>query len=69
MPRRANSIGCVAQRDLIDKLQHPRHTETRVPAHRHGGGAGVGVPALNRQLHPAEALAVGDDADLDALGL
>ena len=69
MPGGAHRVRRVGQRNLIDQFQHTRHAQPRVPAHRHGGGACVGVAPLNRQLHPGKALAVGDDADLNVFSL
>ena len=48
----------MAQRDLIDQIQDPRHTKACVFAHWHRSRAGMGVFASDGHLRPAEALAM-----------
>ena len=53
----------------VDHLDDPRHAEARVDAHRHRRRAGMRLAPGQPHLQPPEALAVGDDADVPALGL
>jgi hypothetical protein len=69
LPHRAHGIGLVAHGDLVHAFHDPRHAQACVDAHVHGGRAGMGVAARERDLQPPQALPVGDDADIAALGL
>src|SRR6056297_2834735 len=69
MPRRTHGMGGMRECDFLDLFQNPRHAEARVLAHGHRGRSGMTVLAGDRYLRPAEALAVGDHADILALGL
>ena len=65
----AHGARLVLHRDLVDKLGDESQAPARVLAHMHGRRAGVAVLARHRAFDPAQALPVGDNADLFALGL
>ena len=69
MAHRAHGVGLVVHRHLVHQLGHPRHAETGIAALRHRRRAGMRVLARQPHLEPPQALAVGDDADVDALVL
>ena len=69
MPDRPDRRRLVRHRHRVHQLGDPRHPEPGVPPHRHRRRAGVALLAGQRHLQPPEPLAVGDDADLPALGL
>ena len=68
MASRADRMRLVRPGDLIDKLQNPRHAEPGILPHRHRRGAGMAVPAGDRNLRPAQALSVSNDADIFLFG-
>ena len=68
MARCPHGIRGMAQRDLIDQIQDPRHTKPGVFAHWHWSRAGMGVFAGNGHLRPAQALTMRNHADIHAFG-
>ena len=68
-PTAADRVGLALHRHPLHHLDDPRHREPGVDPHRHRRRAGVRLPAGQGELEPPEPLAVGDDADLPALGL
>ena len=65
----AHGVGLVLHRDLVDEFRHQCEAPARVLAHMHGRGAGVALLARHRAFDPAQALPVGDNTDVLALGL
>ena len=59
----------MAQRDAVDRLDHPGRPEQGVPAPIHGHGPGVAFVALDRHHEAALALAAQHHAHRLALGL
>ena len=68
-PTPPTASGWLRHRHRLHHLDDPRHREPGVDPHRHRRRAGVRLLAGQRELQPPEPLAVGDDADLLALGL
>jgi hypothetical protein len=62
-------LGCIVHRDLVHQLGDLGEAAAGIPAHRHRRRAGMAFLAGHRAFDPAQALAVGDDPDLLALGL
>ncbi len=69
MADRADGIRLVLHRDLVRQLDQPRHAAPGIAAHRHRRGAGMALLAGDRAFDPAQPLAVGDDADIEAFRL
>ena len=69
MADRADGVGLVVHGDLVHQFDHPRHAEPGIAALRHRRRAGMRFLAGQGYLQPLQALAVGDDADVDALVL
>ena len=66
---RADGVRLVVHRHLVHQLGDARHAEPGIAALGHRRRAGVALLAGQRHLQPFQALAVGDDADVDALVL
>ena len=66
---RADGVGLVVHRHLVDELGDARHAEPGIAPLRHRRRAGMAFLAGQPHLQPFQALAMGDDADVDALVL
>ena len=66
---RADRVGLVVHRHLVHQLGDAGHAEAGIAALGHRRRAGVALLAGQRHLQPFQALAVGDDADVDVLVL
>ncbi len=64
-----HGVGLVFHRDLVHQLGHQRQPAPCISAHMHGGRPRVAFLAGHRAFDPAQALTVGDDADILPLGL
>ena len=65
----AHGIRLVLHRHPVHELDDPRHAEPGIHPHLHRRRAGMRLLAGEPHLEPPEPLAVGDDADILALGL
>ena len=68
-PTPPTAVRLLRHRHRLHHLEDPRHRQPGVHPHRHRRRAGMRLPAGQGELEPPEPLAVGDDADLPALGL
>ena len=66
---RADGVGLVVHRHLVDEFGDARHAEPGIAALGHRRRAGMALLAGQRHLQPLQALAMGDDADVDAFVL
>ena len=66
---RADGVRLVVHRDLVHHLDDRAPCRARRCALGHRRRAGMRLLAGQRELQPSQALAVGDDADVDALVL
>ena len=63
LTHRADRIGRLAERDVLDRSRHPRRRHERVLAGRHRRGAGVRVASAHLDVVPALALGAAHHAD------